>query len=299
MHIPAAAQLSPPPLQPSSSRPALPAPCQELPQPVAGCAAPASSQPRCGFSERTGDCVLLLLPKGCETILNPAQGVLEEADPGCSSHFGGHRTCLQQDPQGRWQLEQERGWSSSLPLLFQEPLHWAPGLPGQGPPHRGTKSFHSLPAHSSAVLWGQGSSVKMLPAGLPYSWHPLSPPHSHPNTFPPPFPPLPCSPGQIMQNVIHPKGKHSWGRMKHRGALWARAEHPEAPLRLLHLMECSKTGSDIHKLKTNKSCLQPGFVHPQTWGREPWTNSNPSTAPRCCLSQPLDMSCRWSQLTPK
>lgn len=44
MHIPAAAQLSPPPLQPSSSRPELPAPSQELPQPVAACAAPASSQ---------------------------------------------------------------------------------------------------------------------------------------------------------------------------------------------------------------------------------------------------------------
>lgn len=38
-----------------------------------------SSKPRCGFSERTGDCVLLL-PKGCETILNLAQGVRAEAD---------------------------------------------------------------------------------------------------------------------------------------------------------------------------------------------------------------------------
>lgn len=200
MHIRAAAQLSPPPLQPSSGRPALPALSQELPQPVAGCAAPVSSKPRCGFSERTGDCVLFL-PKGCETILNLAQGVRAEAGLGCSSHFGGQRICLQQDPQGLWQLEQERGWSS-LPLLFQEPLRAAPGLPGHGPTRRGTKSFHSLPVHSSPVLWGQRSPAKMFPAGLPYSWHSLSPPHGHPSTFPP------CSPGQIMQNAF-PKGKPS------------------------------------------------------------------------------------------
>lgn len=62
MHIPAAAQLSPPPLQPSSSSPALPAPPRAFPA--------CCHRSHCGFSERgvrAGNRVLLL-PGGCESI---------------------------------------------------------------------------------------------------------------------------------------------------------------------------------------------------------------------------------------